>query len=82
VIAGLLVLLLAGIVLPAVLVVVFDVGSVVGQQVVMGISPVVIVLASGIMLAARRSIKEILAMAAVGVTVCQCVMAVNLPSGH
>jgi hypothetical protein len=44
------------------------------QHVIMGSSILVILLASAMMYAARRSIKEILAMAAVAVTVCQCIM--------
>jgi hypothetical protein len=78
-IAGLLVLLLALIILPIAVVVMLNVGSVVGQRVAMGVTPAVILLAAAIMVSARRSIKEILAMAAVGVTVCQCVMSLNLP---
>jgi hypothetical protein len=45
------------------------------QHIIMGGSGSVIVFAAMLMLVLRRSIKEILAMAAVSVTVCQCVMA-------
>jgi hypothetical protein len=45
------------------------------QHVIMGGSGSVILFAAMLMLALRRSVKEILAMAAVSVTVCQCVMA-------
>jgi hypothetical protein len=48
--------------------------STTGQHLVMGGTGSVIFTSGMIMFAARRSIKEILAMAAVGVTVCQCIM--------
>lgn len=51
-----------------------------GTHMVMGSSSAVIFLSATIMLSARRSPKEILAMAAVGVTICQCVMG-DLSSG-
>jgi hypothetical protein len=51
-----------------------------GTRLVMGSSSAVMLLSATIMLSARRSAKEILAMAAVGVTICQCVMG-NMNSG-
>jgi uncharacterized membrane protein len=42
---------------------------------IMGGSGSIIIFAAIVMLATRRSIKEVLAMAAVAVTVCQCIMA-------